>query len=261
MAKKNDSKSKTTNKKMINKKNIKRYTIELVFIILILISVFKILMWFNDNSKSKKNIKKIKEHVEVVKDEDGVDEYTIDFNSLKEQNSDVVAYLVVDGTNIEYPLVKTYDNTYYLSRSFDKTFNEAGWPFINFENKLDGTDKNISIFGHARLDGSMFGTLKDTLTSPWQDNEENFIIKFITGTEELKYQVFSTYKIKVEDYYIKANFSTNQEFETFINIIKSRSNKDYGVEVNINDQIITLSTCDINNDYRIVLHAKKINEY
>ena len=241
------------------KKKIIHYIVEVIFIILILISVFKIFIWWKDNHKSKKILKETSKNVEVIKDESGEDTLKVDFASLKKQNSDTVAYLKVNGTNIDYPLVKTTNNEYYLFRSFDKTYNEAGWPFINFQNKLDGTDKNISIFGHARLDGSMFGTLKDTLNETWQSDENNFKVTFITENEESTYQVFSTYKIKVEDYYINADFISNNEFDKFIKTLKSRSNKDYGIEVSGEDQIITLSTCDINNDYRIVMHAKKVN--
>ena len=255
---KEENNKKEIKKKRKVKRDVKFYIIEAIFLIIMLVSIFKIIAWWNDNHKSKKNLDEVTKHVEVKKDDKGEEEYKVDFNKLKEKNPDTVAYIKVNGTKIEYPIVKTDNNEYYLVRSFDKTYNEAGWPFANFVNKLDGTDKNITLFGHARLDGSMFGTLKDTLKSEWQSHEENFKIKFITETEESEYQVFSTYKIEVEDYYIEANFATDQEFETFINTIKSRSNIDYGVDVSVDDQVLTLSSCDINNDYRIVLHAKKI---
>ncbi len=66
--------------------------------------------------------------------------------------------------------------------------------------------------------------------------------------------------IKKEDYYITTNFGTDIEFETFIDKIKSRSVKNFDVDVNTEDHILTLSTCADNNKYRVVLHAKKITE-
>lgn len=103
----------------------------------------------------------------------------------------------------------------------------------------------------------MFGTLKNILKEEWYSNEENFVIDFITEQEQAKYQVFSVYKIKNEDYYINTEFKEN-EFSSFIKTLKIRSIKDFEIEVTENDSILTLSTCADNNKYRIVLHAKKI---
>ena len=129
---------------------------------------------------------------------------------------------------------------------------------MDYKNILDGNDKNIIIYGHGRLDGSMFGSLKNTLNSNWQDDKNNHIIHLITENEDIEYQVFSTYKIEVEDYYITTDFYSNEDYDYFLSVIKERSNYDYAIELNTDDQILTLSTCDINNNYRIVLHAKRI---
>ena len=130
---------------------------------------------------------------------------------------------------------------------------------MDYKNKLDGTDKNIVIYGHNIKDGSMFGTLKNILEEEWYNNEENYIIDLITEKEKLRYQVFSVYKIENEDYYIDTEFKKN-EFVKFIETLKERSIKYFDVEVVEEDSILTLSTCADNNKYRVVLHAKRINE-
>ena len=99
----------------------------------------------------------------------------------------------------------------------------------------------------------MFGTLKNALKSDWYENEENQIITIYTPSDTKKYQVFSVYHVKTEDYYITPNFS-NEEFEKFIKTIKKRSVHDFNVEVNTSDKILTLSSC-YNNKDKIVLHA------
>ena len=71
------------------------------------------------------------------------------------------------------------------------------------------------------------------------------------------YEVFSVYQIEAEDYYIQTSF-TQESFSDFIKTLKKRSITDFGVEVGENDSILTLSTCANNNQYRVVLHAKKI---
>ena len=76
--------------------------------------------------------------------------------------------------------------------------------------------------------------------------------------KEYLYQVFSTYISEPEEYYIQTDFNTNQEYQDFLNTIKSRSNHDYGLNVNPNDRVLTLSTCNITGTKRIVLHAKKV---
>ena len=117
------------------------------------------------------------------------------------------------------------------------------------------------LYGPNRRDGSMFGTLKKILTKDWLENTDNFIIPFITENEKSRYQVFSVYKIEKENYYITTNFKTNPEFQEFIDKIKSRSIKNFGIIPRLGDSILTLSTCADNDKYRVVLHAKKIGEY
>jgi len=103
----------------------------------------------------------------------------------------------------------------------------------------------------------MFGSLKNILNEEWYNDNQNYIIDFITEEEHQKYQVFSIYKIEKEDYYINTEFN-KKSFLEFINTIKNRSIKDFNVDVSAGDSILTLSTCADNNNYRVVLHGKKI---
>lgn len=114
------------------------------------------------------------------------------------------------------------------------------------------------IYGHNVKDNSMFGSLRNIIKEEWYNNEENYQIILVTEKESLIYKVFSVYHIESEDYYLKTSFANNQEFTQFINAIKSRSIKNFNVELTENDKILTLSTCANNSNYRIVLHAKKI---
>ena len=241
---------------MNKNKIVKIILLFLIFVCLIIIiySIINIINWDESNKENNKIKEKINEYVE--KDEES-DEYKIDWTKIKEENADTIAYIEIKNTNIKYFIVKGNDNDYYLNHNFDKKYSKAGWIFMNYINKLDGSDKNISIFGHNRLDGSMFGTLNKTLNKDWQDDASNHEIVFITENEKSIYRVFSTYKIKAEDYYIKTEFNSN-EFNDFVNKLKSRSNYNYNNDVNEESKIITLSTCDVDNNYRIVLHAKKI---
>lgn len=246
---------------MKRKKNIKLILNIIVYVILLLIlicSSIKIFIWYKDKTNNDKIIKEIKDKVVVKNDEENEKKDAIDVNKLKDENSEFVAWIKVNNTNIDYPVVKTSNNSFYLNHSFDKSVNSAGWIFADYKNKFDGKDKNIVIYGHNMRDGSMFGSLKNILKEEWYNNSENIKIILTTENEEIIYEVFSVYKIETEDYYIKTDFSIDSEYQKFLNIIKERSIKNFDVKVKASDKILTLSTCANNNKYRVVLHAKKL---
>ena len=250
------SRAKHYNKK---KTNIISIILLFIFIILLFYSGTKIVIWYMNNQNNKKISDEIAEFVTVDETkEDDEEKYVVDFEKLKEKNSDIVAWLKVNGTNIETTVVKTTNNDYYLTHNFNKEYNSAGWIFADYKNKVDGTDKNIVIYGHNMRDDSMFGSLKNILNSDWYDNEENTNITLYTENEKCIYKVFSIYKIESEDYYITTEFENDKKFEQFVNTIKKRSIKEFDIDVSESDNILTLSTCANNNKYRVVLHAKKI---
>ena len=233
------------------------YIFLIICVATMIFSGVKICIWFSENQKSNAIINEIQYSVSIDNNIDSVEKYTIDFESLKNRNPDTIAWIKVNGTSIEYPIVKTSNNDFYMNHSFDKSYNSAGWVFMDYKNSGDGTDKNMVIYAHNRLDNSLFGTLKNILSSDWYDNIDNLTIPLIFENEKAEYQLFSVYKIAKEDYYITTNFNSDSDFEQFINTIKSRSIKDFGVDVTTEDSILTLSTCAETSSHRVVLHAIK----
>ena len=128
---------------------------------------------------------------------------------------------------------------------------------MDYRNNPNDLDKNTIIYGHARKDKSMFGTLKNTLKKDWYNNETNHIITYTTEDKEYHFQVFSTYHIVTEDYYITTSFTDN-EFSNFVKTLKKRSTHNYNVDVTEDDYILTLSSC-YNEKEKVVLHAKLID--
>ena len=249
---------------MKKKYKLKKWIIY-VFIIICLItliySLINIIIWKinvdkNNSIKEEINNSSIKVNEDASSDED---KYEVDFNKLKELNNDTIAYLKVNNTNIDYVVVKGKDNSYYLTHNYNKDYNKSGWIFADYHNKFDGSDKNIVIYGHNTADGSMFGTLRSVYNKDWNDNLDNRIITLITIDGTYFYQIFSSYNIEPEDYYINTEFNSNEEYSKFLKTIKSRSFYNYNTDVNINDTILTLSSCTSNGTKRVVLHAKKIN--
>lgn len=245
----------------MKKKRILNIAIYLILFLILICSGFKLYFWYKDKKNNDETTEQLKNNVKlekIKKDNSNNEKYIVDFKKLKSENSDVVAYIKVNNTNIEYPIVKTSNNNFYLNHSFDKSKNSRGWIFADYKNKFDNTDKNIVIYGHNMRDDSMFGSLKNILNSDWYNNEENTNIALYTENEKYIYKVFSIYKIESEDYYIKTEFSNDNEFEKFIKTLKKRSIKNFNIDISKEDSILTLSTCANNNKYRVVLHSKKI---
>ena len=183
----------------------------------------------------------------------------VDFNDLKNINPSTIGWIQVNGTNINYPFVQTNDNKYYLNHSFNKSKNSAGWVFMDYRNNISVLDKNTIIYAHGRLDNTMFGSLKNILTSGWLNNKNNYIVKLSTEYENNLWQVFSVYKIKTTNDYLQISFISNESFLEFTDKLIKRSDFNFNTKVNENDKILTLSTY-YNEKEKVVLHAKLIKK-
>ena len=181
----------------------------------------------------------------------------VDFKELKKTNNQTKGWIQVNGTTINYPFVQTQDNIFYLTHSFDKSYNEAGWVFLDYRNNINELDRNTILYAHGRMNKTMFGSLKNIIKSDWYSNKDNYVIKMSTETENTLWQVFSVYKIPTTNDYIQVNFSSDEEYNKFLNKLKKRSTFDFNVDLTEKDKIITLSTCY--NDYeKVAMHAKLI---
>ena len=267
-------------KKKFNIKLCLLTVISIIFLTTIMISSINILFWVDDNSKTEKKIKEIEniskieekndnENTELVnKPLDVNDDYwyyttfpliNVDLEELKKKNNDTVGWINVNNTNINYPYVQYSNNDYYLHHSFDKSSNEAGWVFLDYRNNEELTDKNNIIYGHHRVNNTMFTSLLNALDYNWYTNKDNHIIRISTKSQNSSWQIISVYKIPIESYYITVDFNTDEDFSKFLNTIIKRSIYDFKTEVTIEDKILTLSTC-YNDDIRMVVHAKLIKK-
>lgn len=175
--------------------------------------------------------------------------------ALKELNDETVGWLNVPGTNIDYPVVKAKDNAYYLKHNFKKEKDYNGWVFMNYLNSAEMLDKNTIIFAHNRYYSNiMFGTLNKVGKKAWYQNIKENLITYSDINKEMKWEVFAAYTVPVTDDYLVTNFSTDEEFNKFIQMIRGRSIINSDLEIKSTDKILTLSTCaDINT--RFVVHA------
>jgi len=180
---------------------------------------------------------------------------------LKKINPDTVGFLSVAGTNINYPVVQTTNNEYYLTRSFKKAVNSAGWIFMDYRNDANFNDKNTIVYGHGRLDRIMFSTLKNILSTTWVKNKDNYVVRYSSEKENMLFQVFSVYTVPTESYYIQTDFVGESLYQEWLDVMIGRSMFDFGTSVNTGDKILTLSTCkDNNGENKVVMHAKLIKK-
>ena len=242
-------------------------------------SGYKIIEWKLDSDKTHEQTELIDETAKVEEVEDNDQTETIateqpkpespywsyikmnlldvDFSDLRDINKDTVGWIQVSNTNINYPFVQTTNNDFYLKHTFNKSYNTAGWVFADFRNHVDGTDKNMILYAHGRYDSTMFGSLRNVLSSGWLNNPDNYTVRTVNDHETALWQVFSVYKIPTTNDYIQTSFSDDAEFGRFANILMSRSAHNFKTTVSPTDKILTLSTCYSKTE-RMVLHAKLI---
>lgn len=272
------TKTRVGRKKLRKKRRIYGLIICFIAITLLSYSGFQIWKWNLDNKKTSKQEKEIKDVVKVeevpASDEDTLvnspqdknNDYwnyiklpliNVNFDELLAKNSDTVAFLKVNGTNINYPVVQYNDNSYYLTHSYDKSKNDAGWVFLDYRNDINNLSQNTIIYAHGRWDTTMFGSLKNVFKNDWYNKTDNYVVHLSTPSYNSLWQVFSVYSIPTETYYLTSNFGTTESFQTLLNTIEGRSKWNFNAEVNTNDKILTLSTC-YNDKEKVVLHAKLI---
>ena len=183
---------------------------------------------------------------------------SVNFNDLKSQNSDTVAWISVDGTNINYPIVQTDNNDYYLDHSFDKSYKKTGWTYMDYRNSTDMTDNNTIFYGHNLLNKTAFGSMANIFTDDWVNNSNHSIVILTEGKRYI-YKVFSAYYIDPEIYYLQTIFYSDSEYQSFLNTLSARNIINIDNSVLVTDKIITLSTCTEDNKGRKVVHAKLIS--
>lgn len=182
----------------------------------------------------------------------------VDFNELTSKNVDTVAWIKVNNTNINFPIVQSSDNNYYLKHNFYKESNGAGWIFADYKCNFDNLSKNTIIYGHNRRNGTMFSNLSYMLENNWNFENDNSYFEFATKSMAYRADIFSVYIIDATKLTLESDFYDDYKFNDYVGKIKKLSVYDFDLEVNENDKIITLCTCDNTSKNRIIVVAKLV---
>ena len=183
---------------------------------------------------------------------------SVDFNDLINKNKDTVGWLKVNNTNVNYSVVQTTNNSYYLKHDFNKRNNYAGWIYGDYRDDFKYFGTNTIMYGHNMTNRTMFGSLVWCLKSSWYTNTDNHYIKLSTPTSNTVWKIFAIYTIVPEVYYLKTYFENETEHQEFLNTIKKRSIYNFNEDVTTENKVLTLSTCTDDGKKRVVIHAKMI---
>lgn len=272
---------KGTGKKPKKKKTTTDYIIigvVVICVIAILFSGYNLFKSFREYKKASDEYDKIAEAV-VHPPVDEVDEsnveptddtstkkkklkapISIDFDSLKATNPDVVGWIHVEGLDgVSYPVVRGDSNDKYLHTTFQGTYNFAGAIFMDCHNRSDFGDCTTVIYGHNMKDGSMFGRLK------WFETQDSYSVSpyiwILTPTETMKFEIFSAYETPVNSRTYTLYQKPSKDFLKYVEEMKSLSAiKTNEVTLDARSKIITLSTCTGNEDTRYVVQAVRVYE-
>jgi len=187
------------------------------------------------------------------------------FTTLYDVNSDIKGWIIIPNTVINYPVVETSDNSYYLSKGFNKTDDNNGTLFLDYRDNINPMSQNLIIYGHEMRNGQMFHSIRNYAKVDFYNSSP--IITFNTLYSNEKWKVFAAFianTVPSQGYvfnYLITNFSSSNDFTSFINEVKARSLIETSVDINPNDTLLTLSTCTYElPEARFVVMARRVRK-
>ena len=187
-----------------------------------------------------------------------------DYKTLLNMNKDLIGWLKIADINIDYPVMQTNDNNYYLDHNFDKKYDKNGCLFLDYQCDVINRNTNLIIYGHNMQSGKMFGSLSKYSNKEYYEKHPKF--EFDTIYEKGAYEIVYVFRSKIynEDvvvfkYYQFLDAQSEQEFNSNMAEMAKLSLYDTGITPEYGDELLTLSTCDYQeNNGRFVIVARKI---
>lgn len=279
------------NEKYQKRKNGKKeFRLDLLLLavgsILLVIYFIVVLVNYVQERKSQQTIMEVREFKELVLDTDSktepiqgdeqvgteseksrADAIKISYNRLFDLNEDMIGWLTIPDTDIDYPVMQTMeDEEYYLYRDFYGNQDKSGCLLLDTDSDISAESNNLIIHGHSMHNGTMFGKLTDYGDSEY-GREHNKIYFYTRDGESREYEVLAVFYSQIygvnQDvfkYYQFFEAQTQQEFDDFYYNIMKLKLYDTGVEAEYGDELITLSTCAYHTDNgRFVVVGKRVN--
>ena len=215
--------------------------------------------------KNKNYNFQINDEVHIHRTNDELPDILPEYEILYQKNKKLIGWIKIDDTNIDYPVMQTSDNEYYLDHNYNQEYDKNGSIFLDTACSVYPRSTNLIVYGHHMKSGKMFGNLQKYAKESYY--EEHKLIQFDTIYEKGTYEIMYVFRSQVfnEDdlvfkYYQFINANSGNEFESYMDEMKKLSLYDTGVTANYGDILLTLSTCDNSQtDGRFVVVAKKVS--
>lgn len=241
----------------------KNFVLNILLTIFVAIFIISVYMIFKELAVYKKGTDEYEEvaQLAITMPEELVDNplaRVVNFEELKKINSEVVGWIYIPGTIVDYPVVKGQNNDKYLNRLFSGERNKAGAIFMDYRNNLTFTDDNTLIYGHNMKNKSMFHIIKEYGKQEFYDNHK--IIYYYTEDAVYELRVFSAYTVSATDPYTQVDFGSKRQERIKSFTDRSAINPAYTLLPDA--KIVTLSTCSYDyDDARFVVHATAHKQY
>ena len=238
----------------------------IILLLIIILGITYIVVELTNANKDKNTYQDVSNIFHDIEQKEDIHEQKI--NKLKELHNEyenVVAWLEIEGTDINYPIVQTTDNDYYLNHNYKNEKSSAGAIYFDKDVKINESD-NLQIYGHRNKYGLMFEPLIKYAKKDFY--EEHKTINLTTLEEDATYEILAIFysrvyysnETNVFRYYYFVNAESEEEYNKFVNNAKKASKFDTGVDAKYGDKLITLSTCEYSRENgRFVVVAKKID--
>ena len=235
--------------------------IQIVLIAVILVFSYQLFKTYFEDKASAKRYENLQQQFKS-ESMSNKNEVRPQFSKLESFIKAIVGWIQLNGTSLNYPVLQGKTNHDYLRKDFDHEKTRKGSIFMDYRNSIKTPNANTIIYGHHMGDNTMFDVLEKYLKQSYFDQHKD--IQYDTKYGKYQLEVFSAYRTTTKDNYIQTDFKTPSEFQQFINNTKNKSEIQSKVQINAQDKVVTLSTCeDAYNQTsgRIVVVAKlvKIN--
>lgn len=254
------------NKHLKNSKKIKILLL-IVLTTIVVLGVTYMSYYLYNNYKTRKDNTEILGNVKINEtDITGTKtERMLQLEELQKENEEIIGWLEIEGTNINYPVLQASDNDYYLTHNYKKEKSSTGSIFLDKDFDLINGSSNYLIYGHRSKNGLMFEDLMKYAKEDFY--KEHTKVKFTTNKDDSLYEILSVFYSRVYykseknvfRYYYFVNANNEQEYNDFVNNAKKVSLYDTGVTANYGEQLLTLSTCEYSQeDGRFAIVCKKV---
>lgn len=254
---------------------MKKKIINIIYIISIIVftvSCFYIVRYFINVGKTKSDIEEIRKVMDnnenVVENITVSEEQTQSINpkieqlkKVQEQNNEIVAWIKIDGTEINYPVLQTNNNEYYLKRDYKKEYNPNGSIFLDYRYNFERPSDNFLIYGHNNNNGLMFDDLLEYEDKGYYESHPE--INLTTTNEDAIYRIIAVFKGQAYQeneflYYNYIDFENDEEFYDYIENCRKKSLYNINANIDHREKMLTLSTCEYSKkDGRLAIVAIK----